>query len=149
VQLPASTTPQQLEVFVNQVLANDEVTPYGFFVGGEEMRPTLGETAGSKGLSSEHTMVVQFQPLSLYRVRPVTRCTDTMTGHTAPVLHVSFSPDGQTLASGGGDGIVRFWDAFMSMPKHICKGHDSHVLCTAFSPDGKLFASADRKGEIR
>jgi len=113
------------------------------------MGTTLAQSAKAKGLTSESTVAVQFQPLSLYRVRPVTRCTDTMSGHTAPVLHVSFSPDGSVLASGGGDGIVRFWDAFMSMPKHKCEGHKSHVLCTSFSPDGKLFASGDYSGVAR
>lgn len=65
------------------------------------------------------------------------------------VIHVSFSPDGKRLASGGGDTTVRFWDVNTCLPAHTCKGHRDHVLCTAWSPDGKRFASADKKGEIR
>ena len=35
---------------------------------------------------------------------------DLLTGHTSWVLSVSFSPDGQTLASGSGDGTVLLWE---------------------------------------
>ena len=65
------------------------------------------------------------------------------------MLHVSFSPDGTVLASGGGDTLVRFIDAWTSTPKHDCTGHKHHVLCTAWAPDGSRFASADKVGEIR
>ena len=50
---------------------------------------------------------MSYQPLAVFRVRPVTRCTSTMPGHTEAVLHVSYSPDGSMLASGGGDMTVR------------------------------------------
>jgi ribosome assembly protein 4 len=84
--------------------------------------------------------------LAVFRVRPVTRCTDTLPGHTEAVLHVSYSPDGRQLASGGGDTTVRFWDINTATPRFTCKLHKNHVLCTAWSPDGKRFVSADLNG---
>jgi ribosome assembly protein 4 len=75
--------------------------------------------------------------------------TFRMPGHTDAVLHVSFSPDGHRLASGGGDTTVRFWNVQTSMPTHTCVGHKNHVLCTAWAPNGEIFLSADRNGEIR
>lgn len=95
------------------------------------------------------TLTIQYQPLSTFKVRPITRCTDTMPGHEGAILHVSFSPTGNQLVSGGGDAVVRFWDVNTCTPLHSCRGHKSHVLCTAWSPTGKLFASGDKNGEVR
>eukprot|EP01082_Thalassiosira_pseudonana_P012165 g10920.t1 g10920 contig45:58034-59839(-) len=97
-------------------------------------------------VSTEQTLQLTYQPMALFKVRPVTRCTDTLPGHTDAILHVSYSPDGKHLASGGGDATVRFWDVFTSTPRHTCKGHKDHVLSTAWSPDGVRFASGDKRG---
>lgn len=99
-------------------------------------------------VSTEVTLQLTYQPLAVFKVRPVTRCTATMPGHTEAILHVSYSPDGQHLASGGGDTTVRFWDVNTSLPKMTCKQHKDHVLCTAWSPDGRYFASADKRGML-
>jgi ribosome assembly protein 4 len=99
-------------------------------------------------VSTEHTLSLTYRPLALFRVRPVTRCTDTLPGHTDAVLHVSYSPDGRHLASGGGDAIVRFWDVQTCTPRHACAGHKDHVLCTDWSPCGTRFASGDRRGNL-
>ena len=109
---------------------------------------TLGAFLLEHKLSTEHTLKITYQPLAVFRVRPVTRCTDTMPGHTEAVLHVSFSPNGKHLASGGGDTTVRFWDVNTSLPKYTCKEHKNHVLCTAWSPDGAKFASVDKNGVL-
>lgn len=123
--------------------------PYSFFVNETEVTKSLQETVEEQKLSTETALTITFQPLAVFRVRPVTRCSDTLQGHSEAILHVSFSPDGKRLASGGGDATVRFWDTNTCMPKHTGRGHKHHVLCTAWSPDGERFASADRNGEIR
>jgi len=101
-----------------------------------------------KEVSTEQTLALTYQPLALFKVRPVTRCTDTLPGHTEAILHVSYGPDGKNLASGGGDATVRFWDVHTSTPRHTCKGHRDHVLSTAWSPDGVRFASGDKRGML-
>ena len=149
-EIPSSSTTEQLEILLNSVLENEEKRPYAFFINEEEIASTIQETLQRlQQRSFEESISIVYEPLSLYRVRPITRCVETMFGHTDAVLHVSYSPDGRHLASGGGDSIVRFWNITSSMPLHACKGHRSHVLCSAWAPDGSCFVTADKSGEIR
>ena len=113
-----------------------------------EVTGSLADLMREHNISGEEELRLTYQPLAVFRVRPVTRCTDTMPGHTEAVLHVSYSPDGRHLASGGGDTTVRFWDVNTCLPRHTCRAHKDHVLCTAWSPDGKKFASSDKRGVL-
>ncbi|RYG57139.1 hypothetical protein EON66_01115 [archaeon] len=147
--VPLNITPAQLEAVVNELLEADEPTPYSFYLNEAEVLQSLKACMTAQGASTEEVQVIKYQPLAVFRVMPVSRCTDSMPGHTGAILHVSFSPDGRMCASGGGDATVRFWDVSTCMPRHTCVGHKNHVLCTAWSPDGRRFASADRNGEVR
>ena len=40
----------------------------------------------------------------------------SLQAHTDTVKSVAFSPDGQTLASGSGDGTVKLWEAVFPHP---------------------------------
>lgn len=113
-----------------------------------EITGSLSNFIVEHGVSTEDVLSLTYHPLAVFKVRPVSRCTDTMPGHTEAILHVSYSPDGRHLASGGGDTTVRFWDTNTSLPKHTCHGHKNHVLCTAWSPDGHRFASSDKNGVL-
>jgi ribosome assembly protein 4 len=140
-------------------IKNNKSIPYSFYAKIEKENGTVDEIEITSSIldflkqhqdvvSTEITLQLTYQPLAVFKVRPVTRCTSTMPGHTEAILHVSYSPDGQNLASGGGDTTVRFWDTNTSLPKATCKQHTDHVLCTAWSPDGKYFASADKRGTL-
>ena len=142
IDLPTISTSKQLEQLINSLLENDEQNPYAFYVKDYEVTDNLHDTllevieankqqGNNNTINYEETLEIIYQPLSVFRVRPVTRCLETMTGHTEAVLHVSYSPDGLRLASGGGDKAVRFWNTTTNMPYHTCIGHRNHVLCTA------------------
>ncbi len=156
--IPSSSNAKQMESLVNSLLENKDKMPYAFYIHDVEVTGSIMETLqqlqeengeGEGVVSFEETLQISYRPLSIFRVRPVTRCIETLPGHTDAILHVSFSPDGKKLASGGGDMAVRFWNPITNMPSHVCTGHRHHVLCTAWSPCATIFASADRSGEIR
>ena len=72
----------------------------------------------------------------------------TLEGHLDDgVIAAAFSPDGQTLASGGNDKTVRLWDVQTGAPKAALE-HGSNVYEVAFSSDGKIIASAGHDGTI-
>eukprot|EP00612_Vaucheria_litorea_P000449 CAMPEP_0171458728 /NCGR_PEP_ID=MMETSP0945-20130129/4293_1 /TAXON_ID=109269 /ORGANISM="Vaucheria litorea, Strain CCMP2940" /LENGTH=502 /DNA_ID=CAMNT_0011984599 /DNA_START=10 /DNA_END=1515 /DNA_ORIENTATION=- len=148
IDIPIESKVEQLEQVLNKLLSNEENVPFSFFVEETEITDSLTTTLDELKLSTEAVLEINYQPLAIFKVRPVTRCTSTLPGHTDAVLHVSYSPDGKQLASGGGDATVRFWDIHTCTPKYTCKGHKHHVLCTAWSPDGQKFASGDKNGTI-
>ncbi len=64
-----------------------------------------------------------------------------LTGNTADVTSVAFSPTGGTLASGSTDNIVRLWNPLTGQHKQTLTGHAYWVLSVSFSPDGLTLAS--------
>jgi WD40 repeat protein len=54
---------------------------------------------------------------------------------------VSYSPDGAQIATAGGDGIVRLWDAETGEQELALRGHLSSVRVVAFTPDGSRLVS--------
>ena len=60
-----------------------------------------------------------------------------LTGHASWVRSVSFSLDGQTLASASDDQTVRLWDVVTGQELAILQGHTDGVLSVSYAPDGQ------------
>jgi WD40 repeat protein len=61
---------------------------------------------------------------------------------------MNFSPDGQTIASGGSDGMVTFWNIDGSKLGSI-QVHQSAVRSVKFSPDGQSIISGGADGTVK
>jgi tetratricopeptide (TPR) repeat protein len=73
----------------------------------------------------------------------------TLTGHSADVVAVAFSPDSRRLATVSGDRTVKLWDTATGRDVLTLRGHTAGVLCLSFSPDGNLIATGSYDNTAR
>jgi len=85
----------------------------------------------------------------IYEV-PDMRLVRILTGHTVRDWGqpLAWSPDGKTLATGGYDGTVRYWDE-NGVPGPVMQAHKSPVAAVRWSPSGDRVASVGYYGGIR
>jgi WD40 repeat protein len=63
-------------------------------------------------------------------------------GSRQGVFAAAVSPDGQLVATGGGDCLVRVWDTATGQLRSVLAGHTAEVTRLVFSPDGAYLVSA-------
>jgi len=71
-----------------------------------------------------------------------------LAGHGGAVWCAGYSPDGQTLASGGGDHVLRLWRVADGEELRALRGHTAEVMCLAWRPDGQALASGGGEGVV-
>ena len=91
---------------------------------------------------SQEAENVLHEALSASRVRL------TLEGHTSPVYDVAYSPDGNRIATAGGDKTVRIWDG-KTGDELLVLEHPIEVGKVIFSPDGMQLATSAGDGLVR
>ena len=80
---------------------------------------------------------------------PGVKLLRTLKGHQARVFSVAFDPQGGALASGGGDGRVKLWEARSGKLLRTLEGHQGYVVSVAFSPQGGTLASGSSNKTVK
>ncbi len=80
---------------------------------------------------------------ALHRAVMASRVRLTLSGHTAEVISVAFSPDASMLATASHDATAKVWDTATGHSLHTLAGHATPLHGLAFSPDGHRLVTAD------
>lgn len=178
VLLPLGATKDQLQQLLWTLVAEHDPeaadTPHAFFLGEDQISDSLAEVVHKQQKDAvidkmlaegrrvrpqdrdaipleapeETVLRVTYKPQAVFKVRPLTRCSTTLDGHSEAVLIVAFSPDSKILATGGGDKEIRLWDVNTMTPTDTLKGHPHWVQVLSWSPDGSFLVSGSRDGTL-
>ncbi|XP_044738403.1 cell division cycle protein 20 homolog isoform X2 [Chrysoperla carnea] len=81
--------------------------------------------------------------LIIWKYPSMTKITE-LTGHTARVLHLAMSPDGQTVLSAGADETLRLWKCFQNDPNKSKKASAIHEFNSNKNKHLSLFKQSIR-----
>lgn len=73
----------------------------------------------------------------------------TLTGHVGRVNAVAWSPGGKEIASGGQDGLLKFWDASSGKETASVVAHGGGATALVFSDRGEWLATAGADGTVK
>uniref|UniRef100_A0A8C4PYV2 CARD domain-containing protein n=1 Tax=Eptatretus burgeri TaxID=7764 RepID=A0A8C4PYV2_EPTBU len=136
----------------------DFLSPNGHLLVAREM-PHVWQLALSEPVSSEvyaqGLRKVQEQGKDCVFVEWLNKATapklfwKTFRVHTGPVYGACFSPNGELVASCGGDGYLKVWKAETGEEHLSVKVHLDLVLSCSFSADGKRIATCSADGTVK
>ena len=122
---------------------------YGLLAKGHEYMRVLSLTAKRNCIIAIFALLTIGGVITIYQVMHselfrLGQHLGPLGAHLNLVSHVTFSPDGKTLASASNDKTAKLWDVTTGQLKHILKGHSGSVWQLAFSPKGDILASGSR-----
>ncbi|KAK9472565.1 WD40-repeat-containing domain protein [Dipodascopsis tothii] len=156
-RVPGGSTVKQLELLLNGLLGtSSEAVPYTFSLqkdsaGSVDVTSDLYSDVLQKGhKTTEDVLTLVYTPQAIFKVKSVSRCSATISGHGGTILAAQFAPgSSKYLLTGSGDMTARIWDTEMGTPHRTLKGHTNWVLCVAWSPDGSLIATGSMDNTVR
>jgi len=112
---------------------------------GKQVRSMSGHTSRVGALAwNDHILSSGSRDTTIlnHDVRVQQHIVGRMTNHTQEVCGLSWSPDGNYLASGANDNTLCIYDGVSASPKHIMTDHQAAVKALAWSPhERNLLAS--------
>jgi WD40 repeat protein len=72
-----------------------------------------------------------------------------LVGHEGEVISVTYSPDGEYIASGSRDGTVEIWRVATGEEVRTLGGHTDVVTSVSYSPNGEYIASGSWDGTVK
>jgi serine/threonine protein kinase len=101
-------------------------------------------------MSDDGTLYASVASNKTIRMKSLYTSTEKIfAGHNSFVLSVAFSRDGNYLASGGKDGIIKVWDVKSGKEIRTLTGHSADTQFVAFSPSGEYILSGSKDKTIR
>ncbi|KAF9899586.1 hypothetical protein EC991_008599 [Linnemannia zychae] len=94
-------------------------------------------------LAKHHENTVEVCDILTGKVRLV------LSGHKNNVRHISYSPNGEVIATCANDNTIRIWSSLSGDTLHILCGHTKSVIGAAFSPSGQHLASCSFDKTVR
>jgi WD40 repeat protein len=105
---------------------SDQIYPQNLLASGHEDQTIK---LWNVNINAPHTLEPDLQPFQVLR------------GHSDRILSVTFSPNGQILASGSADRTIKLWHPQTGKLIKTLQGHRSWIWEIAISPDNKFLAS--------
>ncbi|ODV95925.1 hypothetical protein PACTADRAFT_2231 [Pachysolen tannophilus NRRL Y-2460] len=159
IRVPGTVTEQQLEELMNQLNGDaDDPVPYSFALKKDDADETLVDIIDNLYTSilkpgiktTEDFMTLVYTPKAVFKVKPITRSSATISGHGSTILSAQFAPNTSSkMVTGAGDSTARIWDCDTQTIKHTLSGHTNWVLCVNWSPEGDVIATGSMDNTIR
>lgn len=156
VRVPGAITEKQLEELLNQLNGTaDEPVPYTFSLQNDkelvDIKDNIYRSILKPGIkTTEDFMTLVYTPRAVFKVKPVTRSSATITGHGSTILAAQFAPNSSSkMVTGAGDSTARIWDCNTQTIQKTLSGHRNWVLCVAWSPQGDVIATGSMDASIK
>lgn len=96
IYVDATSSKIDLNKILDQILQPEEKQVYQFYLDEKEIRSSINDIlAKATTYNAETCLPLTYKPEAMFRIRPVTRASSTLEGHSESILSVSFSPDGK------------------------------------------------------